>query len=171
MICSAHPPQNHPQSCPGRFLGEYAVQTLIFRKFMPKIENLKTSGNWILVHLAVGENPKAIDKNERENNSIKKNHAHDDLDKLGLGCPPELIQNHRKWLGQTGISPKPPTWNLFFFTSFWSKIISRYTGTIYRSRAFQIRVDIRSPMRTNHSQMLLKTEVLGKFQLWPREPP
>ena len=69
------------------------------------------------------------------------------------------------------MSPKPPNWSVFFSTSFWSKIISRYTRTIYASRALHFRGDISSPMTTNHSQVLLKTEVLGKFQLWPREPP
>ena len=42
---------------------------------MPKIENQKTSVNWILIHLAVGENPKTIHKKETEDYSIKKNHA------------------------------------------------------------------------------------------------
>ena len=80
--------------------------------------------------------------------------------------------NNRLIFGVFGeISPNSPTGRVFFSTSFWSKIISRYTRTIYASRALQIRGDIRPSMCTNHSQVLLKTEAFEKFQLWPREPP
>ena len=82
-------------------------------------------------------------------------------------------QNHWfPYTNTTEMSPKPPNWNVFFSTSFWSKIFSRYTRTIYRSRAaLDFRSEICRPMYKNHSQVLLKTEVLGKFQLWTREPP
>jgi len=47
--------------------------------------------------------------------------------------------------------------------------MSRYTRKIYRSIAFRTRATIRCTIRTNHSQVLPKTEIFGTFQLHSRE--
>ena len=85
-----------------------------------------------------------------------------------------LDQNH--WLPCTKLklskstetSPNPPNSNSCFSASFWCKLMSRYTRTIYRSIALRTRATIRCTIRTNHSQVLPKTEIFGRFQLHTR---
>ena len=44
---------------------------------------------------------------------------------------------------------------------------TKYTRTIYASRGLHFRGDISPPICSNRSQVLLKTEAFGKFQLRP----
>ena len=94
---------------------------------------------------------------------------------LGWCYEQKLDQNH--WFSYTNtteMSPKSPTRASISSTSFWSRIISRYTRTIYASRGLHFRGDRSPPKCTNRSQVPLKTEAFGKFQLRPRlgrEPP
>ena len=91
---------------------------------------------------------------------------------LGWCYEQKLDQNH--WFSYTNtteMSPKSPTRASISSTSFWSRIISRYTRTIYASRYLHFRGDISPPKCTYRSHILIKTEAFGKFQLRPREPP
>ena len=138
---------------------------------MLKIKNLATSLHDILVDWGVGGNPKRFYNKPSEDYSFKKIHMLHHCGQNHIANSVKQVQNSTFSTKLMQITVKSPTCTVFLSTSFWSRIISRYTRTIYASRSVHFRGDISSPMCTNHSQVLLKTEAFGKFQPRPREPP